>query len=109
VLIRAFDGSAAEIEGPDVGMRFIWDIVACGDGFLTMTRSGRRIATRSTLLKMQLTGNSLAVKAGVLGIGRGGGTRLRVGQDAGSLRGKARLPASLLIPGTGDYGRAGRV
>jgi len=73
-LIKAFDGSGAEIESPNVGKRIIWDMVAYGDGVYDDGQVWSPDRDKTYNSEMKLSGNSLAVKGCVLGICRDGGT-----------------------------------
>ena len=77
-LIKAFDGSGAEIESPNVGKRIIWDMVAYGDGVYDDGQVWSPDRDKTYNSEMKLSGNSLAVKGCVLGICRDGGTWTRV-------------------------------
>jgi uncharacterized protein (DUF2147 family) len=77
-LIKAFDGSGAAIDSPNVGKRIIWDMVAYGDGFYDDGKVWSPDRDKTYNSEMQLTGNKLAVKGCVLGICRDGGTWTRV-------------------------------
>jgi uncharacterized protein (DUF2147 family) len=78
VLIRAFDGTGAEIESPNIGKRIIWDMVAYGDGAYDDGQVWSPDRDKTYNSEMQLTGDNLAVKGCVLGICRDGGTWSRV-------------------------------
>jgi uncharacterized protein (DUF2147 family) len=78
VLIKAFDGSGAEIDSPNVGRQIIWDMVAVGDGAYDDGKVYSPDRDKTYNSEMQLNGNSLAVKGCVLGICRDGGTWTRV-------------------------------
>ena len=73
-LIKAFDGSGAEIESPNVGKRIIWDMVAYGDGVYDDGQVWSPDRDKTYNSEMKLSGNSPAVKGCVLGICRDGGT-----------------------------------
>lgn len=77
-LIKAFDGSGAEIQSPNVGKRIIWDMVAYGDGAYDDGKVWSPDRDKTYNSEMQLTGDSLAVKGCVVGICRDGGTWTRV-------------------------------
>lgn len=77
-LIKAFDGSSAQIESPNVGKRIIWDMVAQGGGAYAEGKVWSPDRNKTYNSKMQLSGNGLAVKGCVLGICRDGGTWSRV-------------------------------
>jgi len=77
-LIKAFDGSGAEIDSPNVGKQIIWDMVAYGDGAYDDGKVWSPDRDKTYNSEMQLTGNSLAVKGCVMGICRDGGTWTRV-------------------------------
>ncbi|MBT9244355.1 DUF2147 domain-containing protein [Gemmobacter fulvus] len=77
-LIKAFDGSGAQIESPNVGKRIIWDMVAQGGGAYAEGKVWSPDRNKTYNSKMQLSGNGLAVKGCVLGICRDGGTWSRV-------------------------------
>lgn len=77
-LVKAFDGSGAEIQSPNVGKRIIWDMVAYGDGAYDDGKVWSPDRDKTYNSEMQLTGDSLAVKGCVVGICRDGGTWTRV-------------------------------
>ncbi len=77
-LVKAFDGSGAEIQSPNVGKRIIWDMVAYGDGVYDDGKVWSPDRDKTYNSEMQLTGDSLAVKGCVVGICRDGGTWTRV-------------------------------
>lgn len=77
-LIKAFDGSGAQIESPNMGKRIIWDMVAQGGGAYAEGKVWSPDRNKTYNSKMQLSGNGLAVKGCVLGICRDGGTWSRV-------------------------------
>jgi len=77
-LIKAFDGSGAQIESPNVGKQIIWDMVAYGDGAYDDGKVWSPDRDKTYNSEMQLTGDSLAVKGCVMGICRDGGTWTRV-------------------------------
>ncbi|MGL6212032.1 MAG: DUF2147 domain-containing protein [Paracoccaceae bacterium] len=77
-LVKAFDGSGAEIESPNVGKRIIWDMVAYGDGVYDDGQVWSPDRDKTYNSEMQLTGDKLAVKGCVMGICRDGGTWTRV-------------------------------
>jgi uncharacterized protein (DUF2147 family) len=77
-LVRAFDGSGAEIDSPNIGKQIIWDMVAQGDGAYGDGKVWSPDRDKTYNSKMQLSGDGLAVKGCVMGICRDGGTWTRV-------------------------------
>jgi uncharacterized protein (DUF2147 family) len=77
-LVKAFDGSGAEMASPNIGKKIIWDMVAQGDGAYGDGKVWSPDRDKTYNSKMQLTGNGLAVKGCVMGICRDGGTWSRV-------------------------------
>jgi uncharacterized protein (DUF2147 family) len=77
-LVRAFDGSGAEISSPNVGRQIVWDMVAKGDGAYGDGKIWSPDRDKTYNSKMQLSGDKLAVSGCVLGICRDGGTWTRV-------------------------------
>ena len=77
-LVKAFDGSGAQIESPNVGRKIVWDMVAYGDGLYDDGKIYSPDRDKTYNSEMQLSGNSLTVKGCVLGICRDGGTWTRV-------------------------------
>lgn len=72
-LVRAFDGSGAEMSSPNVGRLIISEMVPQGNGAyrgkVFSPDNGRTYNSR-----LQLRGNTLSVEGCVLGICRDGGT-----------------------------------
>jgi len=77
-LVKAFDGSGAEIDSPNVGKRIIWDMVAYGNGAYDDGKVWSPDRDKTYNSEMQMTGDTLAVKGCVMGICRDGGTWQRV-------------------------------
>lgn len=77
-LVRAFDGSGAEIDSPNVGKRIVWDMQPQGEGKYGGGKVWSPDRDKTYNSKMQLKGNGLAVSGCVLGICRDGGTWSRV-------------------------------
>lgn len=77
-LVKAFDGTGAEIDSPNVGKRIVWDMVAQGDGAYGDGKVWSPDRDKTYNAKMQLEGNGLSVSGCVLGICRDGGTWSRV-------------------------------
>lgn len=77
-LVKAFDGSGAEISSPNVGKQIVWNMVAKGDGAYGDGKVWSPDRDKTYNSKMQLSGNALAVSGCVLGICRDGGTWSRV-------------------------------
>lgn len=77
-LVTAFDTSGKKIDSPNVGRKIIWDMVPYGDGQYADGKIYSPDRDKTYNSKMQLSGNSLAVKGCVLGICRDGGTWTRV-------------------------------
>ena len=67
VLVKAFDGSGAEIESDNIGKQIVWDMTANGDG----TYGGGKVWSpdRDKTYKstMSLSGDTLSVSGCVLG------------------------------------------
>jgi uncharacterized protein (DUF2147 family) len=75
-LIKAFDGSGAQIDSPNVGRKLIWDTRPTGDGgYRGMVYSPDRDAEYKS--KLQLSGDSLSVSGCRFGICREGGVWAR--------------------------------
>lgn len=77
-LVTAFDTSGKKIDSPNVGRKIIWDMVPYGGGQYADGKIYSPDRDKTYNSKMQLSGNSLAVKGCVLGICRDGGTWTRV-------------------------------
>lgn len=77
-LIRAFDGSGAQIESPNVGKKIVWDMMATGDGNYEDGKVWSPDRDKTYNSYMILQGDGLSVKGCVLGICRDGGTWQRV-------------------------------
>ena len=77
-LIKAFDGSGAQIESPNVGRQIIWDMMAKGDGNYEDGKVWSPDRDKTYNSYMILKGDGLSVKGCVLGICRDGGTWSRV-------------------------------
>jgi uncharacterized protein (DUF2147 family) len=77
-LVRAFDGSGAEIESPNIGKRIIWDMVAEGGGAYDRGKIWSPDRDKTYSSKLKLSGDNLAVSGCVFGICRDGGTWKRV-------------------------------
>jgi uncharacterized protein (DUF2147 family) len=78
VLIKAFDGTGAEIDSPNVGRQIIWDMVPYGDGLYDDGQIYSPDRDKTYNSDMQLSGDKLSVRGCVLGICRDGGTWTRV-------------------------------
>jgi uncharacterized protein (DUF2147 family) len=78
VLIKAFDGTGAEIDSPNVGRQIIWDMVPYGDGLYDDGQIYSPDRDKTYNSDMQLSGDTLSVRGCVLGICRDGGTWTRV-------------------------------
>ncbi len=77
-LVKAFDGSGAEIDSPNVGRQIVWDMVAYGDGVYDDGKIYSPDRDKTYNGEMTLSGNGLTVRGCVLGICRDGGTWTRV-------------------------------
>lgn len=77
-LIRAYDGSGAQIESPNIGKQIVWDMVAYGDGLYDDGKIWAPDRDKTYNSDMQLSGDSLTVRGCVIGICRNGGTWKRV-------------------------------
>ena len=77
-LIKAFDGSGAEIASDNIGKNIIWDMVAYPDGLYDDGQVWSPDRDKTYNSDMTLTGNKLAVRGCVMGICRDGGTWTRV-------------------------------
>ena len=77
-LVKAFDGTGAQIDSPNVGKKIIWDMVAMGDGNYGDGKVWSPDRDKTYNSKMELQGNGLAVKGCVMGICRDGGTWTRL-------------------------------
>jgi len=77
-LIRAYDGSGAQIESPNIGKQIVWDMVAYGDGLYDDGKIWAPDRDKTYNSDMQLSGDSLTVRGCVIGICRDGGTWKRV-------------------------------
>jgi uncharacterized protein (DUF2147 family) len=77
-LVKAFDGSGAEIDSPNVGKAIVWDMVAYPDGLYDDGQIWSPDRDKTYNSDMQLNGNTLSVRGCVLGICRDGGTWTRV-------------------------------
>jgi uncharacterized protein (DUF2147 family) len=77
-LVRAFDGTGAEIDSPNIGKQIIWDMTAQGEGAYGDGKVWSPDRDKTYNSKMQLSGDGLAVKGCVMGICRDGGTWSRV-------------------------------
>ncbi len=76
-LVKAFDGSGAEMASPNVGRLLIWDTVAKGGGqYRGRVYSPDRAADYNS--KLVLTGDRLSVSGCRLGFCREGGVWSRV-------------------------------
>lgn len=67
VLIKAFDGSGAEIQSDNVGKNIVWDMVANGDGTYEEGKVWAPDRDKTYRSKMVLSGDALAVSGCVLG------------------------------------------
>ena len=77
VLVKAFDGSGAEIPSDNIGRQLIWDTTSNGDGtYSGQVYSPDRDKTYNSYLV--LSGDSLSVRGCVLGFCREGGVWSRV-------------------------------
>jgi uncharacterized protein (DUF2147 family) len=77
-LVRAFDGSGAEIKSPNVGKRIVWNMTAQGGGKYGGGKIWSPDRDKTYNSKMVLSGNGLTVSGCVLGVCREGGTWARV-------------------------------
>ena len=77
-LVKAFDGSGKGLKSANVGKPIIWDMKAKGGGAYADGKVWSPDRNKTYNSKMQLNGNSIAIKGCVLGICRDGGTWSRV-------------------------------
>ena len=77
-LVKAFDGSGAMIDSPNVGKPIIWDMVAYPDGLYDDGQIWSPDRDKTYNSDMTLSGDKLSVRGCVLGICRDGGTWTRV-------------------------------
>lgn len=77
-LIRAFDGTGAEIESANVGKQIVWDMVPYGDGLYDDGKVWSPDRDKTYNADMTLSGDALAVRGCVMGICRDGGSWTRV-------------------------------
>ncbi|MBZ8118955.1 DUF2147 domain-containing protein [Roseovarius sp. LXJ103] len=76
-LMKAFDGTGAEVASENIGRQIISETMAKGDGaYKGKVYAPDRDKTYNS--KLQLSGNTLAVSGCVLGICRNGGTWTKV-------------------------------
>ena len=66
-LVKAFDGSGAQIESPNVGKQILWDMSATGDGIYGGGKVWAPDRDKTYKSKMKLSGSTLAVSGCVLG------------------------------------------
>lgn len=78
VLVKAFDGAGKEIASDNIGKRIIWDMKSEPDGLYDGGKVWSPDRDKTYASKMQLSGDTLAVKGCVLFICRDGGTWTRV-------------------------------
>jgi uncharacterized protein (DUF2147 family) len=77
-LVKAFDGSGAEVDSPNVGRQIVWDMVAYPDGVYDDGKIYAPDRDKTYNGEMVLSGDSLTVSGCVLGICREGGSWTRV-------------------------------
>lgn len=77
-LVKAFDGSGAQIDSDNIGKQIVWDMMAQGDGNYEDGKVWSPDRDKTYNSYMILTGDSLTVKGCVLGICRDGGIWSRV-------------------------------
>ena len=77
-LIKAFDGTGAEIESANVGKQIVWDMVPYGEGLYDDGKVWSPDRDKTYNADMTLSGSALAVRGCVMGICRDGGTWTRV-------------------------------
>lgn len=77
-LVKAFDSKGKVLKSPNVGKRIIWDMKSKGGGAYGDGKVWSPDRDKTYNSKMQLSGNSLAVKGCVFGICRDGGKWSRV-------------------------------
>ncbi len=77
-LVKAFDGTGAEIASDNIGRKIVWDMVPYPDGLYDDGRIYSPDRDKEYNGDMTLTGNNLAVRGCVMGICRDGGTWKRV-------------------------------
>jgi uncharacterized protein (DUF2147 family) len=67
VLVKAFDGTGAEVESPNVGKQLVWDMTANGDGSYGGGKVWAPDRDKTYKSKMSLSGDTLSVSGCVLG------------------------------------------
>ncbi len=77
-LVKAFDGSGAQIESDNIGKQIVWDMMATGDGNYEDGKVWSPDRDKTYNSYMILSGDSLTVKGCVFGICRDGGIWSRV-------------------------------
>ena len=77
-LVRAFDGSGAEVDSPNVGRQIVWDMVAYPEGLYDDGKIYAPDRDKTYNGEMTLSGDRLTVSGCVLGMCREGGTWTRV-------------------------------
>jgi uncharacterized protein (DUF2147 family) len=77
-LIKAFDGTDAEIASDNIGKNIVWDMVAYPEGLYDDGKVWSPDRDKTYDADMTLSGNKLAVRGCVLGFCRDGGTWSRV-------------------------------
>jgi uncharacterized protein (DUF2147 family) len=76
-LVKAYDGTGAEMASPNVGKRIIWDMEPKGEGAYGNGKVWSPDRDKTYNSKMQLSGDSLAISGCVLMVCRDGGTWTR--------------------------------
>ena len=77
-LVKAFDRAGKALQSPNIGKSIIWDMADKGGGAYADGKVWAPDRNKTYTSKMQLSGNSLAIKGCVFGICRDGGTWSRV-------------------------------
>ncbi|MDK3075707.1 DUF2147 domain-containing protein [Sedimentitalea sp. JM2-8] len=76
-LVRAYDGTGAEMASPNVGKRIIWDMESKGGGAYADGKVWSPDRDKTYKSKMQLSGDRLAISGCILMVCRDGGTWTR--------------------------------
>lgn len=77
-LVKAFDGTGAEIASPNIGKKIVWDMAAKGSGAYGDGKIWSPDRNKTYSSRMKLTGDTLAVSGCVMGLCRDGGSWTRV-------------------------------
>lgn len=77
-LTKSFNPDGSELDSPNTGRKIIWDMKADGNGKYSGGKVWSPDRDKTYKSKLELSGNTLAVKGCVLGICRDGGKWSRV-------------------------------